>query len=220
MSHVGYKGTIITPVNGDRTSKGAEYWEWSMRTASKTLHCKLWGKYAEGVNIGKIQLDKELAVKGFFSENKKVGFEKEFVVTWLRLEEDRKENKEDKIKRNFGSMDQYRKDVKRYADKKLEAGYVMVPYYGWKKKEDCIYINNRWESKIDFLMNTLGPKVVSNEILSFWKSTATNKTPTRLNGNLTQLKFPVAEYKQKIDELIEHANYFLNNPNEMDSSLL
>lgn len=214
-------GVIKTPPTAGETQSGKAYVNISMATGKRNqlMNCTAWGSMLGEEVLAHLAEAKEgdrLTVKGFEGDS---GC---FVIKWFKLEGGDEQSEEmserERIYECYGSKRKYLElQAEHFAE--MEAKGFVKAYDDagrifFERKERCQFSKrrNRWITKIDFCMDELGTKKVT-EVLA-------KVLPNREIALGSISSFPVKEYKQALDKMVgealEREAHGLTNSTMMD----
>lgn len=193
-------GRLITEIHFRLTkSSNLALATFSISTKERTVDCMAWKEIAEKIKTA--VLGKDLTLTGYFKsadDGKEI-----FNVT--AMPEAKKVSNQQYFINLYGSSYEYKSSCEQYDEEQMKQGFVKVDGR-WIKEKYAMFYKGEWVEKIEWLMNILGAKLVTEELRSSGIS---------FDGG----GFNKKTYDEKIQELTDYALFSLSEKDNVEEEI-
>jgi hypothetical protein len=221
---VSFVGYVESVPEGGRSAKGTDYARFVVRSKDSIFNCVCF-KQAALRAASEVEVGKEISVQGTYKDPF-AEQSKEVLVSWFHVRGvggDSSGDPDDpdyRIKRFFGTREKARAEFDALRERRETQGYCLcrvgreregkaTTINKFYPKSECIDIKGKPYPIIEWLMDTLGAKHVSEILSVFFKKLMVpgfeSKKEARVGAPKKALEFPSELYKQTIDTLITEA---------------
>lgn len=214
---VNISGIVTGEVKSGTSGAGTPYLRFHVRAKDGIYECVSF-KDTAAAYAEKIKPDIHVDVRGHYKDNE-AREERNLTVRLISLKTKEADSR-DYIIEEFGSMTAYKSYLKELRTRYISQGKVLAceliegqKVCRWHRVQDCIQDDSGvWWTKMDYLMNELGPEVVKTELWGCRPLKSSAKTVADMTG-LQDLEY-VKKVRDTVDGMLENARFVKERPQE------
>lgn len=188
-------GRVVTELEQKRSKDGKQYVRFCViDDKTRKTYAVLGFKSLANITQEQIPVDSKVSLLGEISPSDDGTV---FASTISGIDESVRETRIDYIRKHYGSEAEYNRKMAILEADYERAGFVKVrDEIGtrWLAKDDCIMADGRWQSKIEYIMQKLGPERVTKELKKFIKTDKLIKGLSR---------FEIDRYRTLLETLLD-----------------